>query len=494
MMRVRGLLASATLALAVGCTGAGSPTPPSQTPAGASTGFGIDASWARIGRLNDPALALAAAARAEIGMPAPPKKPPPATDPPPVDNALDWQFILGEPTNVTPALWVAGAAENNATDRMFAYGGFSGSEYIGAADNLYCTAGTANCPSVAWYSQMDSFIDGSAIALTPDGSTVFGVSSKGTVYGFNASDGTPSAGFPVSVGASVSWSSPWLDFQTQPYPLYVADTGGHVTRIDTSTGNKTWSVKVCSAIHSSPIVWNGVVWVGCDDGKLYRRNPATGAAYGVATNLCANPSRCDSVKDAIYSAPFVDVVNNRLLVGVNNQVVAIDISTTTGCTISGSCAPQFTPVGTSATFYSSPVADVAGGYVYIAFNNKLWRAPYDGTKTNPITSAFTSASHALGGSNSNAGYPKSSPMVFNGHVWVGDGGGFVNRFSSTSFAFEAVTPRYGATIDTTPLIDIAGGNIYYGTNGTTSLDKKGNVVVDTTSGSWVQLAQNWVYP
>src|SRR6185437_13746313 len=129
MMRVRGLLASATLALAVGCTGAGSPTPPSQTPAGASTGFGIDASWARIGRLNEPAL---------------PKKPPPATDPPPVDNALDWQFILGEPTNVTPSLWVAGAAENNATDRMFAYGGFSGSEYIGAADNLYCTAGTAN--------------------------------------------------------------------------------------------------------------------------------------------------------------------------------------------------------------------------------------------------------------------------------------------------------------------------------------------------------------
>jgi outer membrane protein assembly factor BamB len=413
-----------------------------------------------------------------------------SADPPPPDNALDWQFVLDEPTNVTPALWVAGATENIATDRMFAYGGVGGNEYFGAADNLYCQSGTTNCPDVAWFQPLDSKIDGSAIAITPDGASVYGVTSKGTVYGFNAANGATATGFPVSVGAAVSWASPWLDFQAQPYPLYVADTGGKVTRIDTSTGSKPWSLKVCaSPIHSSPIVWNGVVWVGCDDGHLYRITASTGKVDGLSINLCLTASKCDKINDAIYSAPFVDSINDRLLIGVNRQVWAFDISPTSGCTTGGTCTPQASTVGSSATFYSSPFVDVAGGFVYIAFNNKLWRAPYDGTQTNPILfPGFTASTHALGAGPS-LGYPKSSPMVFDGHVWLGDGGGFVNRFSSSTFAFEAVTPRYGSTIDTTPLIDVPGGNIYYGTNGVMSNNK-----LDASGGSWVQLAQDWTYP
>ena len=483
----RSLAAGLGLALVAGCTG-GQPTPSPPAPSGSPSGFAIDGSRQRIAGFIDPSAALAAAGRASLGTAPPSRPPPPPTDPAPPDNALDWQFILGEPTNVTPALWVAGATMNNATDRMFAYGGFNGAEYFGAADNLYCTDTSSPCPNVGWYKGLDAKIDGSAVALTPDGASVFGVSSRGTVYGFNAADGSTMTGFPMSVGHSVSWASPWLDFQAQPYPLYVADTGGTVTRVDTSTGKKTWALKACnSALHSSPIVWNGVVWVGCDDGHLYRINASTGAAAGLSINLCLTSSKCNS-SDAIYSAPFVDSINDRLLVGVNRQVVVLDISPTSTCTTGGTCTPQISTVGSSAIFYSSPFADIAGGYVYIAFNNKLWRATYDGTQTNPITGPFIAAPRALA-TNSNLGYPKSSPMVFNGHIWVGDGGGYVNRFSSSSFAFEAVTPQYGATIDTTPLIDIAGGNIYYGTNGTVSRGR-----VDSTSGSWVQLAQNWVYP
>ncbi|HEY2746329.1 MAG TPA: PQQ-binding-like beta-propeller repeat protein [Polyangia bacterium] len=484
MRCVRSLAASAAVALIAGCTG-GEPAPSGSVPSPGPSGFAISGSSSRIARFNDPLAALRAAGRAWLGTPPsrtpPPDAPPP--DAPPPDNALDWQFVLTEPINVTPALWVAGATENNATDRMFAYGGYQGTEYLGAADDLYNAT-----PDIAWAETIDSKIDGSAIALTPDGTKVYGVSSKGTVYGFNAADGSRATGFPVSLGHTVSWASPWIDFETQPYALYVADTAGNVTRIDTSTGTKTWSKNVCSKIHSSPIVWSGVVWVGCDDGQLYRLNPATGALYGQKTNLCA---RSCTGNDAIYSAPFIDSINNWLLVGVNNQVVALDISPS-GCTTGTTCTPQFATVGSSAIFYSSPFADVAGGYVYIAFNNRLWRAPYDGTKSNPIT-AFQQASHALGGVNNEQGYPKSSPMVFNGHVWVGDGAGYVNRFSSSDFSFEAVTPQYGATIDTTPLIDIAGGNIYYGTNGTTTT-QHGHVTVSQNSGSWVQLAQNWTYP
>ncbi|HEY2746330.1 MAG TPA: PQQ-binding-like beta-propeller repeat protein [Polyangia bacterium] len=468
------LIVTVAVFLAAGCTaGALSPSTPQPD---ANGGYAVDSSWSRLGRMNDPALTLRLVESAALGHT--------RRHAPPQDSGLDWQYPLFAPVEETPALYVSGGTENDATDRMFAAGALAsdGSDSFFALENLYDAS-----PTVAWQNEIDSDVDGSAIVLTPDATKVFAVTKKGTVYGFNAADGSAVAGFPVAIGRKVSWASPWLDFTTQPYPLYVADLNGRVTRIDTSTGATLASKKICSAIHSSPIVWNGVVWTGCDDGTLHRLNPQTLAEYAPATKLCARAS-CKA-NDAIYSAPFIDSVGNRLLIGVNNQLVVVDIDPTTGCTTGTSACPiSIATVGKSAIFYSSPFIDFATGYVYLAFNNQLWRAGWDGTA---LTSGFVATAHALAGSNSDAGYPKSSPLAFNGHVWVGDGGGFVNRYASDSFAFENATPQYGVTVDTTPLIDIAGGNIYFGTNGTVTTAKRGVVKTHPKLGSWVQLQQIW---
>ena len=467
------------VSLVAGCSaGALGPSPSTPQP-DATGGYAVDSSWSRLGRINDPALAVRLMDRA---VDAQARRPAPSGS----DAALDWQYLVDVPIDETPALYVSGTTENNATDRMFASGAQRSRRTIThsffALQGLYDAA-----PTVAWQNTIDSAIDGSAIALSPDATKVFGVTQRGTVYGFNTADGSTVAGFPVSVGHSVSWSSPWLDFLTQPYPLYVGDQQGHITRIDTSTGATVTSSRLCSAIHSSPIVWNGVVWVGCDDGYLHRLDPLTLAEYPPKTKLCAHAS-CQT-NDAIYSAPFVDGLGNHLLVGVNNQVAVVDIDPTTGCTTGTTACPvTIATVGKSAIFYSSPFIDFANGYVYVAFNNALWRAGWDGTA---LTSGFVAAAHALAGRNSDAGYPKSSPLAFNGHVWVGDGGGFVNRYAADTFAFENVTPQYGASVDTTPLVDVAGGNIYFGTNGTTSTTRRGGIRVNRNSGSWVQLQQTW---
>jgi outer membrane protein assembly factor BamB len=470
---------AAAVSLAVGCSAGGLAISPSTPQPDASGGYAVDSSWSRLGRVNDPALLLRVAARPTLAAA---RRRPPASP----DAAANWQYLVGAPIDDTPALYISGTTENNATDRMFATGADRSGKRVTysfvALQNLYGTV-----PTVAWQNPIDSEVDGSAIAMSPDATKVFGVTHHGTVYGFNTADGSTVAGFPVALGHKVSWASPWLDFLTQPYPLYVADLDGHVTRIDTSTGAMVTSPKLCSAIHSSPIVWNGVVWTGCDDGSLRRLNPQTLAEYAPATRLCAR-ARCQD-NDAIYSAPFVDTVGNRLLVGVNNQLAVVDIDPTTGCTTgTTSCPVAFATIGKSATFYSSPFIDFTTGYVYVAFNNALWRAGWDGTA---LTSPFAAAAHPLRGHNADAGYPKSSPLAFNGHVWVGDGGGFMNRYASDSFAFENVTSQYGVSIDTPPLIDIVGGNIYFGTNGTTTTTRSGGVNVHANLGSWVQLPQTW---
>jgi outer membrane protein assembly factor BamB len=483
------------LAFVAACSANG----PSSLPAeSAHAGVGIDQSWTRLAFAPWPSYQARQVARFDTGFSRashqwfpPPDAPsqPPSTQPSP-DNALDWQYMVQAPVHGTPALFVLGT-QGDPNDRLFAYGNVGGSNYLAAVNDLYATS-----PSIAWYIPLDSEVDGSAISISVDGGLIFAVTKAGTVYAVDNTVSVPQAPkWTYSLPNSVSWASPWLDFQSTPNSLYLADEGiangskrgGHVTKLDASTGAMRWISRVCAKpIHSSPIVWNNIVWVGCDDGQLYRLDPATGDAYSPATNLCANPASCGT-NDAIYSGPAIDVSNNRLILGVNNRVIQIDISPTTGCSTGNqACAFSARSLPTSAIFYSSPVIDAAGGYVYASFNNKLWRAPY--TAANGITDDFSGKS--LKGSNANQGYPKSGPMVFNGHVWVGDGGGYVNRFSSIDFSSEAVTPRYGTTIDTTPVVDYLGGNIYYGTNGAGNA----NTPVNPNSGSWVQLTQTWTYP
>lgn len=54
------------------------------------------------------------------------------------------------------------------------------------------------------------------------------------------------------------------------------DAGGIVRAIDAARGSQNWQVNLDKPVHSSPVVHDGTVIVGCDNGTLYALNAETG--------------------------------------------------------------------------------------------------------------------------------------------------------------------------------------------------------------------------
>src|SRR5206468_1415327 len=131
----------------------------------------------------------------------------------------------------------------------------------------------------------------------------------------------------ANLGASVSWSTPWIDFAATGF-MYVADLSGKVSALDTATGTVKWQKSPAgTSFHGSPIVYNNILWIGGDDGRLYRMDATTGDPLGSGTSLCLGT--CGAF-DQIWSGGYIDTVNNKLLIGVNKRLISIDVGTS-GC-------------------------------------------------------------------------------------------------------------------------------------------------------------------
>jgi len=51
--------------------------------------------------------------------------------------------------------------------------------------------------------------------------------------------------------------------------VIIGNNNGHLYAVDRATGTKLWDVATGGRITSSPVVADGVVYVGSHDGKLY---------------------------------------------------------------------------------------------------------------------------------------------------------------------------------------------------------------------------------
>jgi hypothetical protein len=412
----------------------------------------------------------------------------------------NWSTMEMDTINSTSAIYVAGATVSATTDRVvFEHAASTSSHSIYVVD----TNGALKAQQA-----ISGKLDGTAMLLSLDGSVAYAADTAGKLYAVKLADGTSPWGGSKSLSAGVSWATPWLDFNT-PYTIYVVDTTGTPQAFDAATGAAKYATPTSatgnSPVHSSPVLWNGILWFGADNGNLYRVNPSTGAVLG-STNLCLHGSGSCSANDAIYSAPFIDSANNLLLIGVNKRLVQVSIDPSTGCTSTSCPASAFTYftlddgafASSETTFTSTPYA--ANGFVYVAFDNRLWRATYtngvaagsSGNFTRASTLALTSDPTGVmrPWDQNDHSHPKSSPLEFNSTIFLGDGGCNINRFDTTMFSLQAVQDyannaavptSVGPTIDSTPLIDIlSGGNIYFST-----------LNPNSPSGSWVSLSQSF---
>lgn len=421
--------------------------------------------------------------------------------PPPVSGTnatmLNWRLDETTPISTSAAVLVLGASMDPTNDRLVIEGGGAGtgsdpSHYIGVLSNIYTAT-----PTVTKSPALDSGIDGSALTTSLDGSIVYAATSGGHVYAVKVADGT--FAWQATLPAGVSWSTPWLEVTTGV--LYVADVGGHITSFDGTTGTQLFQTMPIAgagvAVHSSPVVNNGILWVGADDGKLYRFDATNLTALGQGTNLCLNSGACGTF-DQIWSGAAIDTTNNQLLIGVNKQIVQIDIgtsgctSTSTTCTFTAFPIDDATLQSPQARFYSSPFIDTTAGYAYFPFANRLWRSAYTTSLSGTMERATTADPTGLlrGVNPTDDGYPRGLVISFGGQLFVGDGGGFIHRFSASTFSETALqsfansgtgTPGpNGPAIDSTPLIDVTGGNVYFGV-------KNPNAPM----GSWVSLPQTF---
>ena len=285
---------------------------------------------------------------------------------------------------------------------------------------------------------------------------------------------TPSLKWVYNTGNAVG-SSPSVAYGD----VYVGSNSGYLYSLNATSGSLVWSYNAGSAIQSSPDVYNGIVYVGSNNNNLYAFNATLGTllwTYNTGGQVFSSPA-------AGYGLVFVG--------SLSNSIYALYAT-------SGALAWQY---NTGGRVYSSPI--VVNGVVYIgsnsgyiyAFNatntaapapppapkNPIWKYNFGGAiYTKPCyygNSIYVSVNknggeilvlNASTGSlewsvsinpSGVAGTEYSSPVVYNGNLYVGstDGNLYVINTSTHSILWTFGT---GNSVYSTPLI--YGGNVYFG--------------------------------
>ena len=271
--------------------------------------------------------------------------------------------------------------------------------------------------------------------------------------------------------------------------VYVGSWDHKVYAFNATTGAKIWEYTTGSVVESSPAVANGVVYVGSGDKKVYAFNATTGAKiWEFATGY------------AVLSSPAV--ATGVVYVGNDGgKVYALDAET-------GTNIWEYT---TGREVYSSPA--VANGVVYVgndggkvyAFNATTGVKIWEYTTGNLVRSSpavtkgvvyVGSYDHNIYALNAETGVKiweyktgssvGSSPAVANGVVYVGNKGGKV-------YAFNAETGtkiwEYTTGYDVLSSPSVANGIVYVG-----SCDNK-IYALDATTGAdiWNYTTRDWVY-
>ena len=169
--------------------------------------------------------------------------------------------------------------------------------------------------------------------------------------------------------------------------VYVGSDDGSVHAVDAATGKKIWSYPTGGSVDSSPAVFDGIVYVGSNDGNLYAINAYDG------TKLWSFHTA-----DWIQSSPVVS--NGIVYVGSDDHnIYAVNAAT--------GLAQWSQPFTTDDVVSSSPA--VYNNVVYVGSNDGYLYAinAYDGTKLwNFQTGASVTSSPIVAGG-----------VVFVGNVW-----------------------------------------------------------------------------
>jgi hypothetical protein len=429
-------------------------------------------------------------------------------------NGIDWNVATGSAVTSAPATTGPGWDTASPQDSLFFAvsgtatngQGINGTAQVQAGwaaaaqnaklfklSNLYGTK-----PDLIWYA-LDATngvaFDYSAVALNGDGSQVYALSTNGRLYCFAAGAsgpaagaatvGTACAGWPAypnnyySAGANTAYSSPWFDFVTGD--VFFGDVSGKIHRVNGANGTSYWagggatlaatqsSPVLAPTSLSSPLVWDGVAYVGDDSGRFWRvRNlgtkPYPESPDVASIDLCGSaPGTCATNPWAIRSSPAMDVGVGKVYAAAGGNVFEFPAGATGNWQPSGARQKQLL-VGATLPMYSSPALDWEAGWLYVGFNNSLYkvRYPISGTATQDVFSAAVSSAGA------DQTYPRGAPLAYNSSVYLATST-ILERYacaeaaSAVPAALTSVSnASYGASTVTSLMIDWRSGNVNFG--------------------------------
>jgi hypothetical protein len=415
----------------------------------------------------------------DVGSRVTPPGAPPAASP----FEGDWSFNLGASVNSAVAL-TGSFTGANCSDRLFAGANTTAGPNLYAFDNLHakgaggvaCTnvvdarcnaspAPASHCPHLLWSKSLLGALDGNAVTPSLDGSVIYVATTFGALYAIDAATGATHWVLDVRgsfriADATFKGVTPWVDYGTGD--IFVAGWSpasgtGAIGKIS-STGTVKTFILLPAGIVSTPILYNGFVYMAALDGKIYK--VADGATLTMVNG--AWPVTLQN-NQGIISSPTVDTVNDRLFVGLNDNLYSVSL--TTGATATTSIGSS----GATAPCGSSPFVDLATLSVFVGHKGSIWRAPY--TTSGGWTGANRSAS-VKSNDASTVVDPTSSPLVFapipgQTFAYIGDFGGFLNRWSASTLAaplssFPSGATGVGGRIESPVMVDYMNGNLYFG--------------------------------
>jgi outer membrane protein assembly factor BamB len=179
-----------------------------------------------------------------------------------------------------------------------------------------------------------------------DGGTAFFGDSAGDFWAINVStsvpvweDGSASNDTTYIAPANTIDSAGGIDSSAAVDPNLVIDSSpepavffgteadasgvGSVTAVNEDTGDVLWSTPTTSAVESSPALYDGVLYVGTDNGTFYALDEQTGAVEWTQTLAPA------SATGSPQSSPAIDTSLNHpsVVVGNGDDVTALNLTT-----------------------------------------------------------------------------------------------------------------------------------------------------------------------
>jgi hypothetical protein len=411
---------------------------------------------------------------------------------------VDWNITTGAPVTASPATYGPGWTTSSTSDVLyFAVNGNGSGKGISAGTSP--TAANSNVfaltnlytatPTLKWSTSVASGVNRNGITVSLDGSRVYVLDSGGHLYCFTAagsgtaaatcSNGSTGTFSTYSGGNAVNGSSPWYDFNSGD--VYFGDDAGYVHRVNGTTGAVKWkfqpgpTTSYRTAIKSSPVVFNGFVYIGDDYGQLFRildyaTGSPTAATSDVAVfNTCSaigSTAPCPSAPAwAVRTSIAYDTTHSHVYAVANDYAFELNA---TGSWAQTSGSPKHLSSGGTGPMQSSPVLDFTNGFVYAAFNNKVFKITYPFAGSSSSGFYGTSMAHSNGGSTDVV----DSPLPYNGVVYIGDSAGYTERFDCTTqagtAALDGVTfnstsgTAYGNLVNTSEILDWASGNVNFG--------------------------------